>query len=246
MSGGNARHTWKGIRLKQAKEVFRSWSLLQAVEELQVRRVRWYQSWARHPKDHHAVVTAVLGTCKAEETVGVQRLTRQGNVCQTSTPMARQMADDLFKVSQRSEEVETWYGQRRSDVAIFTPGCWERARFLDFLVEELRGAKLAYRCPTEEESQTGELDGRLIELEEPFVFTEPEGDETCNKRFANNCHLMAHKTRKHGVRTVLGLLTRANECSWCRSRFVDRVQRNRNKRNMLNQLLQMAPSSHPT
>ena len=33
---------------------------------------------------------------------------------------------------------------------------------------------------------------------------------------------MAHETRKHGVRTVLGLLTGTNECSWCRSRFVDR------------------------
>ena len=221
LSGGTSRHTWKGIRQKQTKEVFRSWSLLQAAEESQVRRVRWYQSWARHPKDH-AVVAAVLGTCKAEEIVGVQRLTSEGNVCQTSTPMARQMADDLFKVSQTSEEVVTWYGQRRSDVAVFTPGCWERARFLDLLVEELREAKLAYRCRKAEESQTGGLDGRLIELEEPFVCTEPEGDETYNKRFANYRQLMAHKTRKLVVGTVLGLLTRTNECPWCNSRFVDR------------------------
>ena len=34
-----------------------------------------------------------------------------------------------------SEAVGTWYSQRRNDVAIFTPGCWERARFLEFLVE---------------------------------------------------------------------------------------------------------------
>ena len=102
------------------------------------RRVRWYQSWARHPKDHHAVVTAVRGTCKAEEIVGVQRLTSEGNVCQTSTPMARQMADDVLKVSQLSEEVGAWCEQRTSDVAIFTPWRWERARFLEFPVEELR------------------------------------------------------------------------------------------------------------
>ena len=40
--------------------------------------------------------------------------------------------------------------------------------------------------------------------------------------FANYRQLMAHKTRKHGVRTVPGLLTRTNECPWCRSRFVGR------------------------
>ena len=57
----------------------RSWALLQAAD-VQVRRVRWYQSWARYPKDHHTVVTAVLGTCKVEEIVGVQRLTSEGNV----------------------------------------------------------------------------------------------------------------------------------------------------------------------
>ena len=91
--------------------------------ELQGRRVRWYQSWARHPEDHHAVVTAVLGTCKVEEIVGVQRLTSEGNVCLSSTPMARQMADDIRKMSQLSEEVGEWYAQRTSDVAIFTPGC---------------------------------------------------------------------------------------------------------------------------
>ena len=49
---------------------------------------------ARHPKDHHVVVTAVLGTCRAEEMVGVRRLTNEGNVCQTTTPMARPVGDD--------------------------------------------------------------------------------------------------------------------------------------------------------
>ena len=94
LSGGTALQTWRGTRQQKAKHVFRSWVLLQTCDELQVRRVRWYQSWARYPKDHHAVVTAVLGTCKAEDIVGVQRLTSEGNVCLSSTPMARQMADD--------------------------------------------------------------------------------------------------------------------------------------------------------
>ena len=91
-------------------------------DELQVRRVRWYQSWARHPQDHHAVVTDALGTCQAEEMVGVHRLSEEGKVCQTSTPLAKHMADDLHKVSKTSESVGAWFGQRRSDVAIFTPG----------------------------------------------------------------------------------------------------------------------------
>ena len=74
------------------------------------------------PKD---ITRWSLGSCKAEETVGVQRLTSEVKVFQTTTPTARQMADDLQKVPQMSEEVETWYGQRKSDVAIFTPGSWE-------------------------------------------------------------------------------------------------------------------------
>ena len=47
------------------------------------------------------------GTCKVEEIVGV--LTSEGNVCQSSTPMARQMAADISKVSHLSEEVGAWY-----------------------------------------------------------------------------------------------------------------------------------------
>ena len=189
-------------------------ALLQVADELQVRRVRWYQSWARCPKDHHAVVTAVLGTCKAEDIVGVQRLTSEGNVCQTSTPMARQMADDLLKVSQLSEEAGAWYEQRTNDVAIFTPGCWDRVRYLEFPVEELRGGENGLLCPRVRERANGRnrwetgRAGRTLRL--------------CNERFASCRQLMAHETRKHGVRTVLGLLTRTNECPWCRSRFVDR------------------------
>ena len=136
--------------------------------------------------------------------------------------MARQLADDLLKVSQLSEEVGTWYEQRTSDVAIFTPGCWERVRFLEFLVEELRGAKMAYCFPESEQEQTKEIDGRLVELEEPFVCDENEGDEKCNERLPNYRQMMVHKTRKSRVRTVFGLLTGTNECQWCRSRFVDR------------------------
>ena len=60
------RQMGRGTRQKKAKHVFRSWALLQIADELQVRRVRWYQSWARYPKDHHAVATAVLGTCKID------------------------------------------------------------------------------------------------------------------------------------------------------------------------------------
>ena len=81
---------------------------------------------------------------------------------------------------------------------------------------------MAYCVPESEQEETEEIDGRLIELEEPFVCDENGGEEKCNERFANCRQLMAHKTRKHGVRTVLGLLTRTNECPWCRSRFVDR------------------------
>ena len=46
----------------------------------------------------------------------------------------------------------------------------------------------------------------------PFVCDENEGHEKCNERFANYRQMMAHKTRKHGARTVLELWTRTNEC----------------------------------
>ena len=81
---------------------------------------------------------------------------------------------------------------------------------------------MAYCFPESEQEETEEIDGRPIELEEPFVCNENEGEEKCNERFVNYRQLKAHKTRKHGFRTVLGLLTRTNECPWCRSRFVDR------------------------
>ena len=116
-------------------------------------------------------------------------------MCLSSTPTATHMADDIRKVSQLSEEVGEWCAQRSSDVAIFTPVSRERVRFLEFFVEELRGAKLAYCFPESEQEETEEIDGRLIELEEPFVCDENEGEEKCNERFANYRQLMAHKTR---------------------------------------------------
>ena len=79
-------------------------------------------------------------------------------MCLSSTPMARQMAVDMIKMSQLSEEVGEWYAQRTSDVAIFTPGCWERVRFLEFPVKELREAKMAYCFPESEQEETEVLD----------------------------------------------------------------------------------------
>ena len=60
-----------------------------------------------------------------------------------------------------------------------------------------------YRFTIEVEVQTGEHGGSLIELAEPIVCAEYEMDEVCNNRFANYRQLMAHKTSKHGIRTVL-------------------------------------------
>ena len=55
-------------------------------------------------------------------------------------------------------------------------------------MEELREAKMVYCFPESEEEETEEIDGRLIELEEPFVCDENEREEKCNERFANHRH----------------------------------------------------------
>ena len=89
-------------------------------------------------------------------------------------------------------------------------------------VEELRGAKLAYCFPESEQEETERNRRETDRVGRSLVCDENEGEEKCNERFANYRQLK-HKTRKHGVRTVLGLLTRTNECPWCRSRFVDHV-----------------------
>ena len=60
---------------------------------------------------------------------------------------------------------------------------------------------MAYCFPESEHEETEEMNGRLIELEEPFVCDENEGEVKCNERFENCRQLLAHKTRKHGVRT---------------------------------------------
>ena len=153
------------------------------------------------------MVTTVLGTCKAEAIVGVQRLTSEGNVCQTSTPMARQMVDDLLKVSQLSEEVGAWYERRTSGVAIFTPRVLGKSEVSGIFCGRTAGVENGVLFPRVRARANGEIDGRLVELEEPFVCDENEGDEKCNERIANYRQMMAHRTRKHGVRTVLGLLT---------------------------------------
>ena len=97
-------------------------------------------------------------------------------------PMARQMADDARKMSQLSEEVGEWHAQRTNDVAMFTPGCCERVRFLEFPVEELRGAKMAYCFPESEQEETEEIDGRLISSwKNPLSVTKTKGKKSLTK-----------------------------------------------------------------
>ena len=82
---------------EKTKNVFRSWALLQVADELRVRWVRWYQSWARHPKDDHAVVTPVLGTCKARRIFRSPTTDKRGK--RMSDQVLRwqdKMADDLL------------------------------------------------------------------------------------------------------------------------------------------------------
>ena len=94
--------------------------------------VRWYHSWAapeRPPRGGHCCA----GDVQIRRMVGVRRQTNEGNVCQTSTPMARQMADDLTKDAQMSKPIKTCTARGETTLRSSRQGAWNEQGFWSFL-----------------------------------------------------------------------------------------------------------------
>ena len=75
--------------------VFNCWKIDKSADALRIRRLKWYQQWARFPTDHGAVLAAVLGTSKGEQARGITRLRDGKWIYEGSTPMALQLREDL-------------------------------------------------------------------------------------------------------------------------------------------------------
>ena len=73
-------------------EILQFWKLCPARLDNLVRRLRWYQSWARDPQGHAQIICAVLGKMRCEAT---ETLDAEGRVAAGANPWLLQMMKDL-------------------------------------------------------------------------------------------------------------------------------------------------------
>ena len=59
------------VRCNTTDKVFNCWKIEKSADALRIRRLKWYQQWARFPTDHGAVLAAVFGTTRGEQELGI-------------------------------------------------------------------------------------------------------------------------------------------------------------------------------
>eukprot|EP00959_Pyramimonas_sp_CCMP1952_P044966 939366-Pyramimonas_sp.AAC.1 len=96
-------------RCHSTARVFREWRLPRTATALRMRRLKWYQQWARQPHECSNVVAAIFGSSVMERLAGISRLERGDRVGQQSTPMAKQYLADLEALAAVDEGMREWW-----------------------------------------------------------------------------------------------------------------------------------------
>eukprot|EP00959_Pyramimonas_sp_CCMP1952_P012460 263428-Pyramimonas_sp.AAC.1 len=96
-------------------EVFREWKINMSADELRVRRLKWYKRWSQFPNGREAIIAAVFGTSKSDQSMGIKRTNGRNNITQP-TPCAKQYLEDMRNLAKHDEEFKEWYDKRSSDM----------------------------------------------------------------------------------------------------------------------------------
>ena len=192
---------------------------------LRLRRLKWYQQWARYPKDHGAVLAAVLGTTQGERKKGITRLQEDKWICdERSTPMALQLREDLEMLSEVCADMTAWYTQRTSDLDMFTPGTddWRQWTSLDTSVLRSFLGSQPLAEATAEGMEQVEVILRPFCCDFKSVDSEGGQCRVCAERFTSMAALKAHRREKHRITPLVSSLVISNQCPWCLSTFATR------------------------
>eukprot|EP00974_Lingulodinium_polyedra_P092164 8930890-Lingulodinium_polyedra.AAC.1 len=76
------------------KEVLNFWGLASCETELGVRRLTWYQAWAKEPEQHLQEIASLFGSLKADKERGDPAL-ENGEVTAAASPWVRRFMADF-------------------------------------------------------------------------------------------------------------------------------------------------------
>lgn len=119
-------------------EMLRSWRLLHTLDELRLRRLKWYHKLATDPQLHSQVLAAFFATTRMERSRDVRRFGDDDDILPTSTLMARQLWGDVQALTVL-EQCE-WVRELRSPLQLFRVF---REAFLAVDIDECRASFLA-------------------------------------------------------------------------------------------------------
>ena len=198
------------------KQVLREWRLATSKTEARVRRLRWYQSWARNPTEHTQELAAVLGDARAEK--GKYKcLNEDGTLNEEgANPWARRLLEDveaLAALDDASDFVERLAERIKLLFADFAEEFVEiDASALRALAVTSSFAPPGYRRQSEEENDADEDAKRAGEGHVCNI-------DGCSAWFPSTFQLCNHIRHKHHLRNLAAIATVNNQCCNCKTVF---------------------------
>ena len=113
----------------QRRRSWEYWRLLPTTDELMIRRIRWYQSWARYPEAHQQVRASFSGSMGNNDT-----LSDTWDLSPQANPWALQLLEDLKFAYNNCEGFSEMAPQDYSLFKLFYLQDYRDWAFLDFSV----------------------------------------------------------------------------------------------------------------
>eukprot|EP00959_Pyramimonas_sp_CCMP1952_P469538 9495111-Pyramimonas_sp.AAC.1 len=160
-----------------------------------------------------------------EEAEGISRLDDCMRVYRGSTPWAKLVQDDLKLLALLSEDFCEWYPDDGRDWLLFVEGAMQNEKWRSTGVLLVRSHSRRLRRMRKEGLSKMD-DNNLDDMDTNFICNMgimKEGVEVeRGKAYTSYRALAAHQQQTHRCISVLGLLTRTNQCPWCRTIFASR------------------------
>eukprot|EP00959_Pyramimonas_sp_CCMP1952_P404036 8466088-Pyramimonas_sp.AAC.1 len=232
-------------------EVLRYWRFSGSRVDLRIRRLKWYQSWARNPTGHVQPLCALFGVLRGEHESTVPQLVR-GRPSISASPWLRQMEADLWAAAPIMDSCSL--DEILEDFTIFAD-VERSSEFTALDFGRLRAALNAVQIPPPTWEQEGASErnssrGQVVDCAAPVFTTASSGPdagglhaptdgmgeegpfrcevrtdegELCGACFSTQTSLLKHITQQHHLHNLAHVLTPTNICIGCRQVFKTRI-----------------------
>jgi len=210
-------------------EVLKHWGLAPCSIEAKIRRLKWYQSMARYPKDSVQVLGALLGDLKEESNLGWQTLDAEGRVMtDVANPWALRFREDMLSLATMEEAKEFVEDIGERFALVFVAEQWAED-FLKLDFGWFRKEVLNIKVPPPGLSST--LVEKAEEQDSNFNTGQPDaggagflcGYYGCPAWFPTKQSMALHLKIAHHMRSLSYVCCTTNVCPVCETTFASRL-----------------------